>query len=161
VDNCRIHGDVLAPVHIAIVAKVRTRRSESDPPEGLMAGLRGCRAPGSTGEDAQSGPGTCHSPSKIDRIPRAGPKVRRAGSERAMRERVKGGGGEAPRTKTKANSPGTSQRRVGAPGWTRTSGPELRRLVLYPTELRARSTNSTVFARRTPTTLPAPAAIVQ
>ena len=25
----------------------------------------------------------------------------------------------------------------GAPGWARTSGPELRRLVLYPTELRA------------------------
>jgi hypothetical protein len=25
----------------------------------------------------------------------------------------------------------------GAPGWTRTSGPELRRLVLYPPELRA------------------------
>src|SRR5436190_17546073 len=27
----------------------------------------------------------------------------------------------------------------GAPGWTRTSGPELRRLVLYPPELRAHS----------------------
>jgi hypothetical protein len=27
---------------------------------------------------------------------------------------------------------------IGAPGWTRTSGPELRRLVLYPPELRAR-----------------------
>ena len=26
----------------------------------------------------------------------------------------------------------------GAPGWIRTSGPKLRRLVLYPTELRAR-----------------------
>ena len=25
----------------------------------------------------------------------------------------------------------------GAPGWTRTSGPEIRSLVLYPTELRA------------------------
>ena len=30
-----------------------------------------------------------------------------------------------------------SLRENGAPGWTRTSGPELRRLVLYPTELRA------------------------
>ena len=29
----------------------------------------------------------------------------------------------------------------GAPGWTRTSGPELRRLVLYPTELRAHTAN--------------------
>ena len=34
----------------------------------------------------------------------------------------------------------------GAPGWTRTSGPELRRLVLYPPELRARYP----MVRRTP-----------
>ncbi len=27
----------------------------------------------------------------------------------------------------------------GAPGWNRTSDPQLRRLMLYPTELRARS----------------------
>ena len=36
----------------------------------------------------------------------------------------------------------------GAPGWTRTSGPELRRLVLYPTELRARAEDSDVMVTR-------------
>ena len=37
----------------------------------------------------------------------------------------------------------------GAPGWTRTSGPELRRLVLYPPELRARRVYGSA-ERRTP-----------
>ena len=39
--------------------------------------------------------------------------------------------------------PGMDPDGNGAPGWTRTSDPELRRLVLYPPELRAHSSHST------------------
>src|SRR5664280_2502659 len=34
-------------------------------------------------------------------------------------------------------TPGTSMDRDGRPGWNRTSNPQLRRLMLYPIELRA------------------------
>ena len=42
----------------------------------------------------------------------------------------------------------TAQCTGGAPGWTRTSGPEIRSLVLYPTELRARDAYRTPNAAR-------------
>ena len=35
----------------------------------------------------------------------------------------------------------------GAPGWNRTSDPQLRRLMLYPTELRAHSIYSITYVR--------------
>jgi hypothetical protein len=45
--------------------------------------------------------------------------------------------------------------KIGAPGRTRTCGPELRRLVLYPTELRARRRRKNLVYQRVTVILPA------
>ena len=57
---------------------------------------------------------------------------------------------------TTMNHIGYEHALYGAPGWNRTSDPQLRRLMLYPTELRARF----IFQRLTVWYVPEPSASV-
>jgi len=72
------------------------RRSESDPPEGLMAGLRSRAAPLFAGRDAQGGPSTCHSSQGAGGRPLAAAGRQRVWNFAAYRPEVRGGSGADP-----------------------------------------------------------------
>ena len=69
-------------------------------------------------------------------------RVARRTSEARLYLNRKESGGVYPVASIEDYAPGRANSVYGAPGWNRTSDPQLRRLMLYPTELRARARNS-------------------